>query len=439
VDACPPLFCWTAAARWRVLAPRGCYEWRNHLAMQVNGRNITPVRLKLTQVLTWCSVPGFGSILPGFWRSYHASPKEAIEQRMLNMFRAISVQHFRGFSSLQVGPLDRFNLILGKNNVGKTALLEAFYLLLGPTNPELPTRINAFRGIEQVRLDPEEIWGWLFYEKDTTKRIELDAEMDNKKHRRLKIYLAEPKTIHSAEKRKPLGRMMSVSAAVGTGSPRDLVIKLQTESGESTQTRAFLKETTIAFERDRPIRFPESIFMSARAGYTAENPERFSKLEELGQETELIPSLQVLEPRLKRLAVLVTGAGPVIHGDIGIGRLVPIPMMGEGLGRLLTLLLCIAGSQDGVTIIDEIDIGLHYSSMVAVWKAIATSARKLNVQVVSTTHSWECLRAAHEAFGTGDCYDFRLHRLDRREGAVQSITYDKGMIDMALETGMELR
>lgn len=59
------------------------------------------------------------------------------------MFRKLSIDRFRGFKRLRMEGLERFNLVLGRNNVGKTAFLEAIFLLVGPTNPELPLKIGA--------------------------------------------------------------------------------------------------------------------------------------------------------------------------------------------------------------------------------------------------------------------------------------------------------
>ncbi len=83
------------------------------------------------------------------------------------IFTSVTLRRFRGFKEFEVGPLDRFNLILGRNNVGKTSFLEGIFLLLGPTNPTLPLQVSVLRGIEQFRSDPEELWGWLFFEKKT--------------------------------------------------------------------------------------------------------------------------------------------------------------------------------------------------------------------------------------------------------------------------------
>ncbi len=51
--------------------------------------------------------------------------------------------------------------------------------------------------------------------------------------------------------------------------------------------------------------------------------------------------------------------------------LLPIPMVGEGMNRLLSIAVAIANTEHGVVLIDEIENGLHYSVMTKVWAAIA--------------------------------------------------------------------
>jgi AAA15 family ATPase/GTPase len=162
-------------------------------------------------------------------------------------------------------------------------------------------------------------------------------------------------------------------------------------------------------------------------------------LQEIGKEFGVLASLQILEPRLTKLSVLATPTGPLIHGDIGLGRMVPVPMMGEGLGRLLTLLVATTASRHGLLMVDEIDTGLHYSVMADVWTALAKTAREAEVQVFATTHSWECLKAAHESFSRNGPHDLRVHRLDRTEEGIAATTYDREMLGVALSSGMEIR
>ena len=63
------------------------------------------------------------------------------------MLTELTVTNFRNLKDVSLENLGRITLIAGKNGVGKTALLEALWLLSGPDLPELSTRLNAFRGL----------------------------------------------------------------------------------------------------------------------------------------------------------------------------------------------------------------------------------------------------------------------------------------------------
>jgi AAA15 family ATPase/GTPase len=149
----------------------------------------------------------------------------------------------------------------------------------------------------------------------------------------------------------------------------------------------------------------------------------------------------VIEPRLQRLAVVVVADTPVIHGDIGEGRLFPLPVMGDGMTRLLSLVVAMGNAPKGVVLVDEVENGLHHSVLEKVWQTIAEAARQFEVQVFATTHSFECIAAAHRAFGAdlGFEYDFRLHRLERVNGNIVAKTYDRDALRAALEMGLEVR
>ncbi|WP_165227098.1 AAA family ATPase [Aquisphaera insulae] len=357
------------------------------------------------------------------------------------MLTKLSIERFRGLRKLEIESLDRINLFLGRNNVGKSAILEALFLLAGPTNPELPLRLSALRGIEQIRFDPDEMWGWLFYERKIDSSIILKNIVDGSKRCQLTISLKERSGISGqAEKKRPVfGGQVAFSATSASLGPAELTLAYQEGSQKPAVSRAFFKEDGIGFERAKGYTFPNSVFLIARGGYAPENSERFSRLAEVDDEDSVIEPLKVLEPRLKRLAVLVTAGGPMIHGDIGIGRMVPVPLMGEGIGRLITILLAISFCEGGLVLVDEIESGFHYSVMPRVWSAIAKAARDNDVQIFATTHSFECLRAGHEAMADSGAADFGIHRLDRIDGEVEAVQFDDDMIQTALSAGLELR
>ena len=61
------------------------------------------------------------------------------------------------------------------------------------------------------------------------------------------------------------------------------------------------------------------------------------------------------------------------------------------------------------------------------------------LQVFATTHSWECIEAAHKVFASGDPNEFRLHRLEQIKSEIKAVTYDEESIDAALRFEMEVR
>jgi AAA15 family ATPase/GTPase len=119
--------------------------------------------------------------------------------------------------------------------------------------------------------------------------------------------------------------------------------------------------------------------------------------------------------------------------------MLPLVLMGQGLGRFASILLRIANARNGVVMVDEIENGFHYSVMEKVWRAIGEAARRFDVQVFATTHSWECIGAAHRAFEAAKTYDFRLHRLDRVDGDIEAVVYDQKMLSTAMATDLEVR
>lgn len=112
-------------------------------------------------------------------------------------------------------------------------------------------------------------------------------------------------------------------------------------------------------------------------------------------EEVIVNALQVVEPRLRSLRVQIMGGVPLIYGDIGAKRLIPFPLMGDGMSRLLGIALAMTDAQDGILLIDEIENGIHHSVMPELWKTVADLAERYNAQIFATTHSIECVLAAY--------------------------------------------
>ena len=357
------------------------------------------------------------------------------------MYRSFTIKKFRCFRELTIEPLARVNLITGMNNVGKTALLEAIFLQLGPDNPDLATRINVWRGMTNFDRSniEEELWGSLFFGYDTSAAIELESKDENGYRRSLRISLGKGVTAELPASGNGNGHFPQTRGSISTAASRELKFMYSDDMGQSGSSRAFIFGERLKVEHAPLHSSSVSTLLSNHARTPIDDARRFSKFEAVGRQDEIVQTLKLLEPRLRRLAVLMNGDAPMVNGDLNIGRLIPLSMMGEGISRLLSIILAIYDSPRGVVLIDEIENGLHYSTMVEVWKAIAETARRSETQIFATTHSWECIKAAHEAFAASDAYDFRLHRLDRVKDEIRVATYNQETLDTAVEMSHEVR
>ncbi|AFY47308.1 putative ATPase [Nostoc sp. PCC 7524] len=360
------------------------------------------------------------------------------------MLRSLSLKNFRCFQNFQLEPLERVNLIAGKNNVGKTSLLEAIFMFINPTNPESLFQVNRLRGIPRgVRFEHIEELRGFFFDQDIYKVIEIIGRGENDRQRILKIFL--PESEENQIEDLPIltdenGRFKTDESLTTEVRSYDRLVWEYKDPNEIQPISISLRaDGRLLSTRYRREKYPIGIYLTTSTRSPIEDAERFSHLERVGRQDEVLKTLSLLEPRLRRLSLLVIKREPIINGDIGMRELVPLPLMGEGIGRLLSIILAIANAQGGTVLIDEVENGLHHTVLTDVWRAIADAARRADVQIFATTHSRECILAAHEAFEKSEQYDFRYHRLERVKDGIQALTYDKEALETSDEFDWEIR
>jgi hypothetical protein len=357
------------------------------------------------------------------------------------MYTSILISNFRCFKELTIESLDRVNLIAGTNNVGKTALLEAIFLLIGAENVGLVAKISAFRGIEEFKGDAalvrESLWKPLFFKLDSEATIEISGVLRSGGQPSVELRLVPATSV-----RLEIGTESALEAGPGTNRMigQTMELRYTDPSGATHPNRMLIDEKGVRVE-PAPSEPPfPGFFLAARRRRTPhEDAEQFGRLEIIEEPYDLLEALRILEPRLMRLTTIFSAGVPMIYGDIGLGRMLPLPLMGDGLGRLTSLLLTIANAPGGVVLVDEIENGLHHSILGKVWRAIGDAARRFDTQVFATTHSYDCIRAAHQAFEASESYDFRLHRLERIGDMIRAVTYDQAVLAAALKAELEVR
>ncbi|MBI1280028.1 MAG: AAA family ATPase [Anaerolineaceae bacterium] len=361
------------------------------------------------------------------------------------MYTSFQIKNFRCFDNLKLDDLARVNLIAGKNNVGKTALLEAIFIYCGSYDLRLLMTVNNMRGIERFKYDlgnsRQTIWDSFFKDFNNKRQIELVGL-----HSTFKKHIIRLNIITELQELDRIIRMFQPQNEEADGilsnSRVSQIIALEHEDPSKHIDKYYMLLDRQGKLRDLsvpPSFTPAFIFRIGRSEM-ADDAEKYGNLIRTKQEGLVLDILKKVEPRLLRIEALPVGGISTIHGDIGLSELVPFQLMGDGLNRLASIIINMGNIRDGVLLIDEFENGLHYSVLKEVWKGISEASKVFNVQVFATTHSLECIRAAHEASEENNTYDFRYHRLDRtKSGEIRVVSYDEEVMDAAIEVNSEVR
>ena len=129
---------------------------------------------------------------------------------------------------------------------------------------------------------------------------------------------------------------------------------------------------------------------------------------------------------------------PLIKFKDEDGR-VPLRSLGDGALRVFSIAVALANSRDGFLLIDEAENGLHYSAQRALWNMILRTAVSNNVQVIATTHSFDCIRGFSDAANDYTDANTRLVRLSRLSNRIEAIDYPKQDLAIAAERFIEVR
>lgn len=362
------------------------------------------------------------------------------------MYKSFSIKNYRCFKNLTIEPLAQINLISGKNNVGKTALLEAIFIF-SRRHPVVGVIMYALRRLEDYRID-DELMSELFRNFHTDKIISLSSEdATNNKKMFLDISLQQRNTsriLLSKNGEIINGKTFSPMEAIiqENSNPIEILFEYRDDSGENIQQlRAFAEGGEVKFDGLTGLGKPKvSLSLPRNPASPRDIAQALSDLRIKKKHHKIVEILQIVEERLEDVEVLQRLNNSVIYCTLhNRSHLMPLPLMGEGIERLLEIALTISHSKDGIVLIDEIENGLHHSVMPKIWQAIGELAHEFNVQIFATTHSWECIDAAHQAFAARDTYDFLFHRLDRHEDTIEAVTYEQDTLDAALEMGWEIR
>ena len=321
------------------------------------------------------------------------------------MLQTLHLHGFRGFESYRLTGLARVNLVVGKNNCGKTSILEAIELLVSQGDPRVLYKSLRRRGEQAHRMGERINVSHIFHGHACTPGAGFDLSSNGGK-RTLKVTILSLDNVDeeaddwNRQVRMWGLRMFDLSGDT-TLAPA-FGMRVDRSDTEGQIVLPVMEDGTVgidykgysSFVRNGHFRTPvHFLTLDGIVLDPASMGKIWSIALEESLEAEIVSDMRLLEPKINSIHFPSSRSGSsILIGLENVKRRLPINTYGDGMRRLLALRLSFVGAKGGVLLIDEIDTGLHWTVMEEMWQFVVEVAKRLNVQVFATTHSYDCIR-----------------------------------------------
>ena len=348
---------------------------------------------------------------------------------------SLALRNFRGLAKLDIDKMSRFTLLAGDNGVGKTSVLQAL-------------RLFAARGAPHVLLNLLN---------------ELEENIPAVNRQEEQILLADPAALYHG--RQPEENDWIAIAA--NNPPEELKIRygpaaadprgmlddeaiLTTKFQEQKQTLSLedlVKHAERSLSKTRPPGLP--------CAYLSDETANIKSLAQQWDQIALTPEEEVPKNALRLIyGNQVQGISMQIHaaapGTAATRRPIvklaeqkkPLPLvsLGQGAVHLFALGLTLAAAPaNSLLLIDEVDKSMHRLRRKELWDLILQTADRKNLQVVATTHSWDCVLGFTHSLTELENPNGCLLRLSQKTGWTKAVHYSLEDLQICAQQGIEMR
>jgi AAA15 family ATPase/GTPase len=287
-----------------------------------------------------------------------------------HFIKNIEIKNFKCFEDFKAEGFGRVNLIGGKNNVGKTAFMEACYL---STNYEFDSNraIDFYKKI--IEFDTCRNAANLKY---TSRKREDDIHDLIETINNLGIVRtnSEMQKFYTNIKIDNNRYRYSIQGSttqnhVENYSYRKLVDLLDFN----------IQNTKLQYSTDFLVSsssYPD--FMFDEIISNVKTSFKYDKLNSMIYDLFKYQKIDILKGE------------PIIFEE---KRVTPLKEFGQGMKSFIYNIASLLMSTERVLFIDEIENGIHYTNLDKLWEIILTISKEQNVQVFATTHSKECIES----------------------------------------------
>jgi AAA15 family ATPase/GTPase len=313
-----------------------------------------------------------------------------LEENMDDHFiNTIEINNFKCFHDFKAEGFGRVNLIGGKNNVGKTAFMEACYIntysYKSLNNTSMALSDIIFNRYNQVILQ--------------------DLLLEKGKH-----YIS-----------------------------KEIEKKIILFNGTKIQTN--IANTTLNYkEGDLGIRDKKNLtkyFLGNNPITNDKLEESYGRILELELEDKIDQLIKNIDQSIKSFRIITSEPKCNFIND---STFFDIHELGDGLYKYISILFSLFICKNSYLFIDEIDNGIHYTNLDKLWELILTISKDQNVQVFATTHSKECINSYARVAKELDDKEIRFVELGKnKNNEIKAIIMDYDRFQNELENTNEVR
>ncbi|MGC4042400.1 MAG: AAA family ATPase [Armatimonas sp.] len=370
-----------------------------------------------------------------------ATPETANSTESGLLLDSLEIENFRCFRHLVIPKLGRVNLITGKNNVGKSTLLEAIYVAC---------RQNKLQALRSILSYRQEIPGFLPPNSDTLKS-ELKYEKNffpyvnnifynrifdgigefyvKTSNNKVTFSIFSENIFHEEEKILNAKPNPEFYIAVSSEGKIDGILKI---------------EDFLTNYETREIKLLDSIqFIRLFSPVGSSIDSIWDEISLTGKESVVIRYMKNFIPGIERIGFRNSNYEALRRPYVKLENIdapVPLRNFGDGAHRIFHIATSLTSCQNGICLIDEIDNGIHYSVLRDVFRFLLTISAKYNIQIICTTHSRECIEAFQEiASSDSDPNSGMLIRLANHDGGIIATNFDEEDLGVMTRRGLEVR
>jgi AAA domain, putative AbiEii toxin, Type IV TA system len=391
------------------------------------------------------------------------------------ILNSLEIQRFRCFRELRIERLGRVNLIVGKNNVGKSTVLEALRLFASPSSLDVLFEILASRDeLSRAEIDswkskpgsPIPLDGLFFGRQGPTGQggAILIGPSDSPE-KSLEVTIEDENVIWKFEwldDNNTQGNSARVPAFNSYHRIRWLVFRIESATriypvgmhlfqGPHANPGVSSASSTRGESLNTPIRELPHFAVGPSGLDPRLEGQLWDKVSLSPLEEDIVAALDIISPGVERVAMKaargdvegLTPAGGTAN-RIAFVKVesfeepIPLRALGDGMNRLFGMALGLVHAKGGLLLIDEIENGIHYSVQADLWRLIFETAARLNVQVFATTHSYDCIKAFEAAARESD-EEGILVRLARKGDRTLVGEFDERELEIAVQGEIEVR